>query len=202
MRKILAAILSFSLLIGNSLTVDARPLPQYGCMTEQLGNEKIDLDSIIFHEEDPIVEEPQVIEEVVEPEMEEPVEEVIVEELTEEDIKEIQYYDSLEALVVVCMAEAEGESELGKRLVIDTVLNRVDSERFPNTVYDVIYQKGQFSSMWNGRSNRVNPGQEYYDLVAEEIENRTDCNVLYFTAGNYSKYGTPYLQEGHHYFSK
>ena len=47
------------------------------------------------------------------------------------------------------MAEAEGECEEGKRLVIDTILNRVDSEHFPDTVYEVIYQPNQFSSMWN-----------------------------------------------------
>ena len=39
-----------------------------------------------------------------------------------------------ELLAVITMAEAEGESERGKRLVIDTVLNRVDSKKFPNTI--------------------------------------------------------------------
>ena len=34
--------------------------------------------------------------------------------------------EELELLALVTMAEAEDESELGKRLVIDTVLNRVD----------------------------------------------------------------------------
>ena len=35
-------------------------------------------------------------------------------------------------------------SDEGKRLVIDTVLNRVDSKYFPDTIHDVIYQKGHF----------------------------------------------------------
>lgn len=30
------------------------------------------------------------------------------------------------------------------------VLNRVASDLFPNTIYDVVYQKGQYSPTWNG----------------------------------------------------
>ena len=63
--------------------------------------------------------------------------------------------EELELLALVTMAEAEDESELGKRLVIDTVLNRVDSSHFPNTITDVIYQKHQFTSMWNGRYKKT-----------------------------------------------
>ena len=59
--------------------------------------------------------------------------------------------EEIDLIALVTMAEAEGESELGKRLVIDTILNRVDAETHPNTVHDVIYQNGQFTSMTNGR---------------------------------------------------
>ena len=38
--------------------------------------------------------------------------------------------DEIELLTLVTMAEAEGESEYGQRLVIDTILNRIDCERF------------------------------------------------------------------------
>ena len=109
--------------------------------------------------------------------------------------------EDIELLALVTMAEAEGESEEGKRLVIDTVLNRVDHGRFPDTISDVIYQKGQFSSMWNGRSNRCYVSDDIYKLVEEELESRTNTDVIFFHAGRYSDYGSPLFQVGNHYFS-
>ena len=48
--------------------------------------------------------------------------------------------EEIELIALVTMAEAEGEPEEGKRLVIDTILNRVDFGEFPSTVTEVIYQ--------------------------------------------------------------
>lgn len=104
-------------------------------------------------------------------------------------------------LALLTMAEAEGESEEGKRLVIDTVLNRVDSEHFPNTISEVIYQKGQFTSMYNGRVDRVNITKEVVTLIEEEMRNRMNNEVMYFHARDYGKYGVPMFSVGNHYFS-
>ena len=95
------------------------------------------------------------------------------------------------------MAEAEGECEQGKRLVIDTILNRVDSEHFPDTVY----QPNQFTSVWNGRVKRCEVQNDICKLVTEEMTNRTNSEVLFFTANEYGKYGTPMFNVGNHYFS-
>ena len=46
--------------------------------------------------------------------------------------------EEIELIALVTMAEAEGETELGQRLVIDTILNRVDDSHFPDNVTDVI----------------------------------------------------------------
>ena len=62
--------------------------------------------------------------------------------------------EDMKLIAQMTMAEAEGESEYGKRLVIDTILNRVDSSTFPDTVYDVLYQPYQFSSIKDGRFAR------------------------------------------------
>jgi N-acetylmuramoyl-L-alanine amidase len=99
------------------------------------------------------------------------------------------------------MAEAEGEPEEGKRLVIDTILNRVDSSHFPNTIRDVIYQPNQFSSMWNGRIDRCEVKEDICRLVLEELESRRNYDVVFFTAGRYSKYGVPMFHIENHYFS-
>lgn len=105
-------------------------------------------------------------------------------------------------IALITMAEAEAESEEGKRLVIDTILNRVDSTHFPNTVTDVIYQPNQFESVWNSRVDRCEIKDSIKELVLEELENRLNYDVIFFTAGKYSDYGVPMFQLGHHYFSR
>lgn len=131
-------------------------------------------------------DEPIVVEGIVE----------IVEE-PEIDISE----EDIELIALVTMAEAEGECEEGKRLVIDTILNRVDSEHFPDTVREVIYQKDQFSSMWNGRINRCYVKDDICQLVREEMMTRTNYEVAFFHARRYGNYGVPMFSVGNHYFS-
>lgn len=147
-------------------------------------------------------EEAEVDEKIKEPVMRStPAHEEVIEEppIVEE---ELLTQEEIELIALVTMAEAEGEPEEGQRLVIDTILNRVDSELsyFPDTVHEVVYQKNAFSSMWNGRVDRCHVMEELCQLVREELQNRTNHEVLYFTAGNYGKYGTPVFNVANHYF--
>ena len=109
--------------------------------------------------------------------------------------------EDMELIAWMTMAEAEGESEYGQRLVIDTILNRVDSSTFPDSVYGVLYQPYQFSSIKDGRFARCHVKKELYDLVVEEARNRTNYDVIFFRTGHYSEYGTPLFKEGAHYFN-
>lgn len=109
--------------------------------------------------------------------------------------------DDIDLIALVTMAEAEGESEDGKRLVIDTILNRVEHAHYPDTVSEVVYQPNQFTSMWNGRVERCSITDEIRELVEEELQERKDHEVIFFTAGEYGRYGTPMFQVGNHYFS-
>lgn len=118
-----------------------------------------------------------------------------------EEMEQLISDEEVELIALVTMAEAEGECELGKRLVIDTILNRVDSVHFPDTIEEVIYQKNQFEAMWNGRVDRCSIDDDICQLVKEEIESRQDYDVIFFTAGKYSKYGKPMFRIENHYFS-
>lgn len=109
--------------------------------------------------------------------------------------------EEIDLIALVTMGEAEGETELGKRLVIDTILNRIDHTSFPDTVYDVVYQPNQFSVMWNSRIDRCYVMPEIVELVKEELLERTNYDCVFFMAGGYSKYGEPLFQECCHYFS-
>lgn len=92
-------------------------------------------------------------------------------------------------LAKIAMAEAEGESLETKILVIETVLNRVYSNRFPNTIENVIFQKSngtyQFSVMCSGgRWWTTTPSSECWEAV-EIVNNKTEeeiCTnrILYF----------------------
>ena len=109
--------------------------------------------------------------------------------------------EEIELLALCAMAEAEGECEQGQRLVIDSVLNRVDNPHFPDTISEVIWQKNQYAGMYGDRITRCYVMDELVKLVEEELENRTDYDVMFFNAGHYSDYGVPMFQVGNHYFS-
>lgn len=124
-------------------------------------------------------------------------------EMTQEELEEEMYYDSLELLAVCVEAEAGNQDLLGKRLVVDVVLNRVDDPDWPDNITDVITQPYQFSSYWDGGMDRVwEPSEETFQAVIMELEKRTYTDIYYFTAGRYSEYGTPWKKIGDHYFSR
>ena len=109
--------------------------------------------------------------------------------------------DDAVLIAKLVLAEAEGEPEMGKRLVIDTVLNRLESEDFPNTVYDVVYQPYHYDPAWDGRIELFSELDDAFKLVVDEIHNRTNSEVLYFRTNKFHEFGTPMEQVGNHYFS-
>lgn len=109
--------------------------------------------------------------------------------------------EEIDLIALLTMAEAEGECEEGQRLVIDVVLNRVDDPHFPNTVYGVVYQKNQFSGMYGERIKRCYVMDELVELVRDELESRTNHEVVFFRTNHYHSYGVPMFQVGAHYFS-
>lgn len=70
--------------------------------------------------------------------------------------------DDAYRLAKIAMAEAESEDTEGKALVMLVVLNRVWDDEFPDTIEEVIFQKGQFSPISNGRYDEVEPDEDCY----------------------------------------
>lgn len=133
------------------------------------------------------------------PEIEEAPKPVIMRrmEIPEVDISQ----EEIHLIALLTDAEAGGESEYGQRLVIDTVLNRLLTDGFPKTVYDVINQPNQYSPVSSGRIwNRV-LRDDLVRLVEEECIKRTNKEVLFFRTKYYHSFGTPMFQVGAHYFS-
>lgn len=105
-------------------------------------------------------------------------------------------------LIASCVeAEAGNQDQTGKRLVVDVILNRVDSDRFPDDIESVISQKYHFSTFWNGEMDKIkSPSKETIEAIDAELEAITDEKILFFTSGGYNKYCTPAYQYGAHYF--
>ena len=119
----------------------------------------------------------------------------------EEDMQEELYFDSLEMLAICVEAEAGNQDLYGKRLVVDVILNRVDSDRFPDDIESVISQKYHFSTYWNGEMDKITePSEETFEAVRMELDERLDDKILFFSAGGYSEYCIPAHKYGDHYF--
>lgn len=78
----------------------------------------------------------------------------------------------------IAVAEAENTDAYTMAYIMQTVLNRVNSPEFPNTVESVVKQKGQFST-YPDKYNKSSPNElskQAYDLLPE-LENKEQ---LYF----------------------
>ena len=81
-------------------------------------------------------------------------------------------------LLKMCMAEAESESTCCKALVIICILNRVWSDEFPDTIYEVITQENQFTPIWDGRYYTAEPDDDCYaamELVKSGWDQSQGC---------------------------
>ena len=112
-----------------------------------------------------------------------------------------EYFETLELMARCMEAEAGNQGYEGKRLVAAVILNRVEHPDFPDTVRGVITQKYAFSSYWNGAMDRAEPTEETWNAMDDEIRERSNIKILYFTCEGYSEYGTPWKKVRDHYFS-
>lgn len=101
---------------------------------------------------------------------------------SQEQIEEEVYLGYLEELAQLVEAEAGNQPFEGKCLVVDTILNRVESPDFPDNIHDVIFQDGQFSVIKNGAWEKAawNMKDSDYAAVMCEIQLHTNKDVLYF----------------------
>lgn len=109
-------------------------------------------------------------------------------------------------LAALVMAEAGNQDLTGKKLVVDTVLNRVADPDFPDTIEGVVYQKNQYSVVWNGQMEKYLEGREAitddcFTAVNEELIDQVDYAAIYFNAGGWPGYGTRLYKYGDHYFA-
>lgn len=67
-------------------------------------------------------------------------------------------------------SEAGGESMEGRIAVANVVLNRIKSDKYPNTLHDVIYQKNQFEVVKIGTINTKIPSEGTKEAVRRALQ--------------------------------
>ena len=113
-------------------------------------------------------------------------------QLTEEEI---------DLLAKILWVEARGESDGGQQAVVEVIFNRMISEEFPNTLYDVLSQKKpvQFAS-WKLRDTAEPTEREYASIYAvlEGSTNIVREDTLYFATKKLTR--NLDIKIGGHYF--
>lgn len=115
--------------------------------------------------------------------------------------------EQLNLLSKLIAAEARGESYEGQVAVAAVVLNRVQDERFPDSIEGVIYQKNAFSVVKNGYIYE-NATEESYKAAKDALYgNDPTNNAIYFwnpdiSTCNWMNTLDPHLRIGNHVFAR
>lgn len=113
-----------------------------------------------------------------------------------------------EYMARVIQAESNGTRDWSdledKILIACVIINRVNSDRFPNTIQGVLDQSGQFSTTSNGWCSTSYSDSSRWAIVEAQrrlAEETVPDNLLYFNCQNYFSGFEPYCYEGGNYFS-
>lgn len=96
---------------------------------------------------------------------------------------QLSYTDSeIELLERLVECETGGLSRDSKSFVVCTILNRMLSDEFPGSMYDVIMQEHQFTPVSTGKINRVTPSDDTVSAVKYTLASGIDTTngALYF----------------------
>ena len=84
-------------------------------------------------------------------------------------------------LLKIVQAEAGNCDKKGRILVANVILNRVESNKFPNTVTGVVYEKNQFSPVNDGSIDRCRVSKETVEAVECALSGEDySAGALYF----------------------
>lgn len=118
--------------------------------------------------------------------------------------------DDLMNFYRIVYAEANGEGYIGQAAVAEVIINRVNSDLFPNTVTGVIMESGQFSPISDGSFNKYDSvttsdsAASVRTAVQDALKGETNYvpGALFFRTRQYHSGRTPVAHIGNHYFSK
>ena len=92
------------------------------------------------------------------------------------------YNRQLNALALNIYHEARGEGEAGMQMVGEVVLNRVDHPKYPDTIWEVVYQPGQFSWVKQKR-NHTPKEKKMWELSLNMAEKLLQGDIILYDNG-------------------
>ena len=106
--------------------------------------------------------------------------------------------------ILALEADYGTEGHDGQKAVVEVIFNRVLSPRWPDTVADVIYQRGQFATVKYLRKPYNRPGEHEDDAISAVLrETETvlpSTDYVYFSRGKSN--GKAFVKLNHHWFSR
>lgn len=108
----------------------------------------------------------------------------------------------IELLSRTIQLEAGGEIKESKYATVETILNRIISNKYPNTLIEVLSQNGQFSTWKYITTTKATPTSETYQCVATVLIGQT--NVLGYDnlQFNNKPIGNNPIKIGNQYYGK
>lgn len=98
--------------------------------------------------------------------------------------------DEYKSLCKIVEAEASTQDIRGKTLVADVVLNRVDSNKYPDTIKEVILDKGQFDPVTRGAFYGAEPDSITKEAVMRALNgDNSSMGAIYFQKSNATGWG-------------
>ena len=109
--------------------------------------------------------------------------------------------DEMELLARIVWLESQGEPVEGQQAVVEVVFNRMRSDVYPDTLYEVLSQKNpvQFCSFKN--RDRAKPTQKEYDSIQQVLDGKTRIlrdDTMYFSTFPLTEHVE--VKIGGHYF--
>lgn len=113
--------------------------------------------------------------------------------------------NEIDLLSRIVYHEARGESNVGQQAVVEVILNRMKSSKYPNSLHGVVSQPGQFASykLINRSMNQsqFNNCKKNVKKVLKGKTNILSKSYLYFSVGGHSNHAGV-IRIGNHQFCK
>lgn len=107
-----------------------------------------------------------------------------------------------ELLCRTTFCEAGNQDFKTQKMVCLTILNRLKSNRFPDTIYDVVYSKNAYEvTTWSDFESREWTEQVELAVLSALEENNHPEDMFYFRTEHFHTFGENYKKSDDLYFS-
>lgn len=105
-------------------------------------------------------------------------------------------------LAVNIYHEARGEDRAGWEVVMDTTLSRLYSNKYPDTVYDVVWQPSQFSWTQDAHSDKVTDIKKFKEILQFVRDSQVKESTAYQVTHYHNESVRPWWADKFKYLGK